>query len=282
MEHRQLLNFLSICEEKYFVKAAERRFITHQGLSRSIRELETELGVPLFERSRSGVKLTEYGRVLENVAKALINQHDYAIDTIAAMRAKSELQLSIGMTTKHPKRPQFLGEFISEYPDIAVSIKTFPIDLCQKCIQEQNIQIGFSFLPIDTNLFDAIPLWKDKLYLVAGKEHPLSKKNSIRLQELRNENIITFATSTYPGPSVRELCRQNGLEQNTVLNSFDFDMVAELCATGRYVSFWGGPIENMKDLVCIEIDDFNFQAEFYLIVNKRVFINRAAEILSTT
>jgi DNA-binding transcriptional LysR family regulator len=278
MEHRQLLNFLSICEEKYFVRAAERRFITHQGLSRSIRELERELGVPLFERSRNGVKLTEYGRVLENAARALKNQHDYVIDTIAAMKTKSEFQLSIGMTADHPMRPQFLGSFISEHPDIAVSIKTLPINLCQKYVLEQNMQIGFSFLPIDLNLFDAVPLWKEKLYLVTGRDHPLAKRNSIKLRELQKENIISFSISMYPGPSLHELCRQNGLELDTVLDSFDLDMVTELCATGRYVSFWGRPVENLKDLSVIEIDDAKFEAEFYLIVNKRAFINHAAEL----
>jgi DNA-binding transcriptional LysR family regulator len=50
MEHRQLRNFLTICEEKSISKAAERLFISQQGLSKSIKQLEQELQVPLFFR----------------------------------------------------------------------------------------------------------------------------------------------------------------------------------------------------------------------------------------
>ena len=69
MEQRQLLNFLSVCEEKSITKAADRRIITRQGLSKSIRDLEEELGVKLFERDKNRVELTEYGTVLEKAAK---------------------------------------------------------------------------------------------------------------------------------------------------------------------------------------------------------------------
>ncbi|MDR0602479.1 MAG: LysR family transcriptional regulator, partial [Treponema sp.] len=74
MEQRQLLNFLSVCEEGRITGAAERRHITRQGLSKSIRDLEDELEVPLFERSRKGIALTEYGRVMEKAAKAWTGQ----------------------------------------------------------------------------------------------------------------------------------------------------------------------------------------------------------------
>jgi DNA-binding transcriptional LysR family regulator len=66
MDHRQLLNFLSVCEEKSFSKAAKRCFITHQGLSKSIKLLENEFNVPLFVRTGSGIETTEFGKALQD------------------------------------------------------------------------------------------------------------------------------------------------------------------------------------------------------------------------
>jgi DNA-binding transcriptional LysR family regulator len=70
MEHRQLLNFLALCEEQNFARAAEKRRITQQGLSKSIGELKKEIGEALLDRSRRGASLAEYGRALKSAAKA--------------------------------------------------------------------------------------------------------------------------------------------------------------------------------------------------------------------
>ena len=70
-------------------KAADCRFITRQGLSKSLRELENELGVTLFGRGWHGVELTEYGKVFEKAARTWTSQHDYILETIKTMKAKS-------------------------------------------------------------------------------------------------------------------------------------------------------------------------------------------------
>jgi DNA-binding transcriptional LysR family regulator len=108
MEHRQLLNFLALCEEKSFSRAADRRCITQQGLSKSIRELEKEIGMDLVDRSHQGAMLTEYGKVLESAARAYANQHDYILETLTTMREKSEFRLGIGLTEGAPANRFFL------------------------------------------------------------------------------------------------------------------------------------------------------------------------------
>ena len=64
MEFRQLQHFLVVAQELNFSKAAQKSYITQQALSKSIKILEKELGVPLFERLPRGLALTEYGTVL--------------------------------------------------------------------------------------------------------------------------------------------------------------------------------------------------------------------------
>jgi LysR family cyn operon transcriptional activator len=277
MEQRQLLNFLAVCEEKNFTRAAEKRHITQQGLSRSIQELEAELGLELFDRSRRGAKLTEYGRVLESAARAWTNQHEHILETLKAMKEKSETRLSIGLNIDYIFPPHFLSDFIAAHSEIALSVKTSPLDLCQQYLLEQRLQAGFSYPPIDTDIFDAFLFKKDKLFLVMGKNHPLAKKPSIRMSELRYENIVAFTTAMHPNPHVLDICRQNGIVPETQLASMDHALVAELCSTGRYIGFGGKDIKILDDLAKIEIEDAEIYAELYLIVNKRAFINSAAE-----
>jgi DNA-binding transcriptional LysR family regulator len=279
MEHRQLMNFLALCEEKSFTRAAERRHITQQGLSWSLAELEKELGAPLFDRSRrKALVLTEYGAVLEQAARAYTNQHDYIMETIKSMKEKSANRLSIGLNADYLFPPHFLADFILTYPDIDLSVKTFPLDLCQQYLKEQSLQIGFSYPPIDTDFFEAIPLRKDKLCLVTGKNHPLAARKSLKIAELRNEKIIVYATVLQPNLRIMDLCRRNGIVLDTQLAVIDRDMIAELCSTGRFVVFSAEEMGALYDLATITIEDEDFFAEIYLLVNRRAFINRAAEV----
>jgi DNA-binding transcriptional LysR family regulator len=151
------------------------------------------------------------------------------------------------------------------------------MDLCQQRLREQSLQIGFSFPPIDADVFQAVLLRKDKLCLVAGKNHPLAVKKSLRIAELRNEKIIVFATVTQPNQRILELCRQNGVVPDTQLATIDRNTIAELCSTGRFVAFAGEDMGDLYDMTTIAIEDEEIFVEIYLLVNRRAFINRAAE-----
>jgi DNA-binding transcriptional LysR family regulator len=277
MENRQLLNFLAVCEEKNFTRAAGKRHITQQGLSRSILELEAEIGAPLFDRSRRGAKLTEHGRVMESAARAYTNQHEYILETLKLMNEKSESRLSVGISIDYIIPPRFWSDFILSHPDIALSLKTFPLDTCQQHFLEQRLQIGFCHPPIDTDIFDAFLFEREKLYLVTGKGHRLAERSSVKMGELRKENVILLTTATHPNPSLLDLCRRNGIVPNTQLAAMDFALVAELCSTGRFVGFGGKNLESLKGLALIEIEDAEIYAEQYLIVNRHTFKSRAVE-----
>jgi LysR family cyn operon transcriptional activator len=241
-------------------------------------ELEKELGVSLLDRRRrKTLALTEYGAILEQAAKAYTNQHDYILETVKSMKEKSANRLSVGLNTDYMFPPNFFADFILAHPGIDLSIKTFPIDLCQQYLREQSLQIGFSFPPIDTDFFDAIPLWKDKLCLVAGKNHPLAARKAVRIAELRNEKVIVCTTVLQPNQHILDLYRRNGIVPDTQLASMDRSLVAELCSTGHFVAFAGEDMGDLYDMAIIDIEDEEIRAELYLLVNRRAFINQAAE-----
>jgi DNA-binding transcriptional LysR family regulator len=283
MEYRQIQNFLALCEEMNFTRAAEKRHITQQGFSKSIWELERELGAPLFERSRRHVALTEYGRVLENAAKAWTNQHDYIVETIRSMTEKSRSRLSVGITDMLlPSFPSnFLGGFVEERPEIALSIKTFPWNICQKQVVAHKLQIGIVFGPVDTERFNAFLLQRSLLRIVTGRNHPWAQRKSIRFEELKTANFINLANHL----PLKDIAAAQGLTEDFEpainLSFVDSGLIADLLKTGRYASFFGPRIkhlgENGQDFVVIDIEDAEFVSEMYLIVNKRAFINRAAE-----
>jgi DNA-binding transcriptional LysR family regulator len=152
-------NFLSVCEEKSFSKAANRCFITHQGLSKSIKQLEDEFDVPLFTRTSSGIETTEFGKALQNAILPYMGQHDKIIDMMRRLKDRSEQHLSIGMINGYHKcllPPHFFSSFMNTNPDISIDIMSFTDDIYQQSMFDYKINIGFIFAPVNENMFESL------------------------------------------------------------------------------------------------------------------------------
>ncbi|GHV64473.1 LysR family transcriptional regulator [Spirochaetia bacterium] len=279
MEHHQLLNFLAVCEEKSFSRAAERVFISQQGLSKSIKQLETGLGVPLFLRSRQGIELTQFGEALEKAARSYINQHDHIVDDIRRLKDEGTSHLSIGMVvgTADILPPHFFKDFILDHPDISVDIQSFHDDDCLEAIREHKMHLGFFSAPVDPELFRPVYSMRHKIFLMTGKQHHLARFSSIKMKDLFGETIINLNNQTQTQTLLAALCAQYGVKQNILLGGAENNLVYELCSTQRIASFFARPIDEFPDLVRIDIEDLDMYWEFHLIVNKHAFISNAAE-----
>jgi DNA-binding transcriptional LysR family regulator len=279
MEHRQLLHFLAACEEKSFSGAAKRCYISPQGLSISIGQLEKELKVPLFFRTPQGIEITEYGRALKRAASSYTNYHDQIISEMRNIKLKITSSVSVafieGTYVYFPSG--FFKNFMLKYPYIDLDIFCLPSDICQASMSEHNISVGFVEPPINTNLFDSICKNRYKVHLVAGKEHPLANRSSIKLAELRNCKVCVLNNHQHPQNIITELCACEGVKLSIALGNSDMGLYNELFSTGRIVSFWAGPMDSIPDLVKIDIDEFeSLYHESHFIVNQSVHLTDAA------
>jgi DNA-binding transcriptional LysR family regulator len=275
MEYRQLLNFLGVCEEKNFTKASQRRFITQQGISKSIKELEEELEVPLFYRTRQGIVLTEFGAALEKAALSYINQHNYIIDTIRRLKEKTRAYISIGMVNGlNDVLPlNFFKTFLDAHQDISLNLMSFTDDECQKSIMENKMQIGLSPAPVDSGRFESRFCKKSKVSLIAGKKHRLSRQSSITMRDLKGEELIILNDNKY----LIDVCAMNGVKSIIRLKASEISLIYELCSTNRIAAFWVDSIYRFPGLAHMEIEDIAIYREYHLIVNKHVYISEAAE-----
>ncbi|MDR0386566.1 MAG: LysR family transcriptional regulator [Treponema sp.] len=275
MEYHQLLNFLGVCEEKNFTKASRRRFITQQGISKSIKELEKELDVPLFFRTRQGVVLTEFGSALEKAAKSYIAQYDYMLDTIKQLKDTSRSYISIGIVNGlNDVLPlNFFKNFLDAHGDISLNLMSFTDDECQDAIAEHKLQLGLSPAPVDSARFESRFNKKSKIGLIAGKGHRLSGRASIRMKELRDEEVVILNNNKY----LIDMCAANGIRSIIHLKASEISLIYELCSTNRIVAFWADSIYRFPGLAHIGVEDMDVYREYHLIINKYVYISEAAE-----
>src|SRR6188474_2719441 len=89
MELRHLRYFIAVAEEENVSRAALKLHVSQPALSRQIRDLEDEIGFPLFERSAKSVRLTEAGRVFLRESRVVIQSADHAVQTARAVATGS-------------------------------------------------------------------------------------------------------------------------------------------------------------------------------------------------
>ncbi|MDR1177088.1 MAG: LysR family transcriptional regulator [Treponema sp.] len=275
--YSQLLNFLEACEKRSFSKASEARFISQQGLSNSIQQLEEQLGVTLFERSPKGITLTEFGEALQSAARPYINQHDQIVETITQLKQQKQYRVSVGiMAGFYSIFPaNFFKDFILRHPDNDLRIMTFTDDVCQKSILEKNIHIGFLGNPFDTSQLESVWHKRGKLFLIAGKGLHLAHRHSLKLEELRNESLVTVTGDGYATSTIINLCIKGGVKPSVLLNVHEADLIHELCATNKMIGLWTGSMDRISDLVPIDIEDIDLHWEYHIVVNKHTFITNA-------
>ena len=124
MELRQLRYAVAVAAHRHFTRAAAAVPVAQPALSHQIRLLEQELGVELFERSRSGVRLTEAGEIFLLRARRALAEVDAAREEIAALRGLARGRLVIGamQALAGLDLPRLLAAFHAAYPGIDVSL----------------------------------------------------------------------------------------------------------------------------------------------------------------
>ena len=96
VDFRQLETFVEVCEQMSFTKAASNLYISQQGVSKSIKTLEDELGVSLFLRTNSSISLTNYGVILQRYAEDLVNNYTKVLTEINTEKNRDRNGITLG------------------------------------------------------------------------------------------------------------------------------------------------------------------------------------------
>src|SRR5580700_7254521 len=152
MELRHLRYFVAVAEELNFTRAAERLGISQPPLSLQIRQLEKELGTPLFHRRSRSVELTDAGRLLLEEARVILKQVETAKSGVRR-RARGETGRivvgSAGATYFHPVIPEIILEYRMRYPDIVLAPQASNTSLLVARLRAGQIDIALIRPPID-------------------------------------------------------------------------------------------------------------------------------------
>lgn len=239
MDFRQLRYFAVLADELHFRRAAERLGITQAPLSVAIQGLERELGTQLFHRTQRRVELTEHGRFLQGEAAAILERVERSAADIRAMVAGEAGQLRIGFTAATallPFFPQIVSTFRKSHPKVELLLRDLSSRQQVRALQEREIDVGLmrgGGLPPASDL-SFTRLLRDPLVVAMRREHPLGRRATLSIADLRGEPMIFYPPRSGVGiyEQVLRACADHGFAPMVVQEAQDASTLIGLAATG--------------------------------------------------
>lgn len=183
---RHLRYFVAVAEELSFTAAAKRLHMAQPPLSRSIKELEEELGVRLFDRTTRSVELTEPGKVLLEEATRTLAAFEIAlVKTRQAGRIDRE-SLSIGFrpATSLPLLEPIARRFREEYPLVGIEPIRVEWSSQLESVLDGEVDVAFLMGPIEHPALESHPLAVVPRAVATPFDHPLASRSSIQIADL--------------------------------------------------------------------------------------------------
>ena len=219
MELRHLRYLMAVAEELNFGRAAIRLRISQPPLSQQIRQLEEELGVRLFERTKRQVRLTEAGKRIVLEAEQILKQVDHFVNLASRVSEGTIGRLSVsGTSLVNDILVQVLQRFAQQYPAVHIELQLMNTALQIEALRDQHVHVGFLSLPvIDSNLrLETVK--REPMWLAVPKNHPLARHKKVPLASLEQQPFVMFARRCSPGlhDVITTTCRNAGFSLNVV------------------------------------------------------------------
>ncbi|MBN1271436.1 MAG: LysR family transcriptional regulator [Candidatus Aminicenantes bacterium] len=273
MDLKELRSFLVLAEELHFGKAAKKLFISQPPLSKQIKNLEDELGVPLFYRTKRKVRLTEYGEFLRIEAHRLFIQTEAIKNHIGLIRKETAGVIRFGFVDDvlYTILPKILHELKKKYPGIDTVLSTLNTEFLINTLRARLVDIAFIRTPVQAKDIAVHPLTKDTFSLILPLSHPLASKKNISLKELAEEPFVGL--SRYCTPSLKNaivsICSKAGFLPRIVHETGNINTIIRIVENNLgYSIIPSGAKKTCKsDVRFFELKEYPERAELSLAYN---------------
>jgi len=257
MELRHLRCFLAVAEELHFARAAERLHIEQSPLSRTIKELEEDLGVLLFNRTTRSTRLTHAGKLfLEHVPRVFIalNQARDSVKAAAAgFQGQLRVALSDGLTP--PRLTALLAQCREEEPEVDIRLFQVPLTQQLRGLEDDQYDVGFAQSAEVGDGIVAEPAWSDPVVVAVPVRHPLLKYKRIPLDEVLRYPLVMGDPQHCEGydRQIARLLRSTELDPLVAEQVSSVDLLLTLVAAGYALGLIGAShfaAYKRPDVVC--------------------------------
>ncbi len=215
-------SFVSLCKYQNMSMASKHLDISQQGLSRQVKSLEDELKITLFNRTSSGVTLTEYGKELEPIFRSLLDNYEKLVQTAHDIVNDTNNIIKVGFSqcVASAIGIDFIVAFNTKFPNVKVEIVELYDKDCYSALISGKIDFAFLVEPFDMSALDCTHIYSDISYVAVNKAHPYATtKSYITMRDLHNEPIFATSDKYILREVFDKMCEEQKIKPNILFST---------------------------------------------------------------
>ena len=238
MDIHDLKIFLTIAQEGSVSKASKLLYMTPQGTSKVLKNLETEMGCQLFIRDKSGMKLTESGeRFREYALKDVDDYYQVKKDILhIEQRQKKVVDLLSAYGILRLLTPDWLVAFREKYSDIEFHYREYPDLPVEQLFAGNEGNVAFSIGDFDEHLYQVVPLETFPIKLLVNEKHPLAQRESVTIEDLQGEPMFIESSQFHIYHLITERCEEAGFEPDIIFQTSGFSLCHKMVKANKGIS----------------------------------------------
>lgn len=231
MNTKLLKCFQIVYEEKSINRAAGRLYITPQGLSRNIRQLEEELDVQLFQRTARGMEPTESGHFLYEKSGRIIRELEEIENGLRQLKRRRErLRIGCANGVLNLLPLTMILAFGELYPEITLEWREYPNDQVKEKLMNSEIEYGFVIGNWEEEAVQSRRVCGCQLCLLVYEGHPLYEEEQVSLGCLKGERLLLMNEDFRLYHDVTGMCAARGFVPDIAAKTADGAGLYRLCS----------------------------------------------------
>lgn len=230
MTIQQLEYIVALDTYRHYVTAAKKCFVTQPTITLQVKKLEDEIGVMIFDRSKTPLRPTPLGELMLVKARSIIQEVKQLKELVNDERdsIKGIFKIGIIPTVSPYIIPEFIGNFMSKYPDTQLDVDEMQTEAIIAALDKGKLDVGILVTPVEEQFIREIPLYNEPFVYYGSKESRLKTKETIKPEDVDMLDDLWLLNSGH-------------CFRNQVLN---------ICkSTNKNISFKSGSIETLKKMV---------------------------------
>ena len=275
MNIKDLNVFLCVAQERSLQKASKLLYMTPQGISKIIKNMEDECDCRLFDRTGSGMILTECGESFRKYADRILSDYRDMRTDILRIRQKESgiVDLLSAYGVLRLVTPECILDFRKKYPDIEFHYREGADKQIERWFAAQEGNVAISLAPCDEDLYDVLVLDSFPVKLLVNEKHPLSHRDSVTIEDLKGETLYIESDQFKIHDLIVNKCREAGFEPDIAFNTSGFSLCHKMVRDNKGISvtvdFISDDMHEKNDgLVRIPFSDGGYEWKIRLLTRK--------------
>lgn len=238
MQLEELRTFVTLAEVKNFTKTAEKLLMSQPTVSLHIKNLEKEFETELFQRSPKFLKITPSGELLLERAKEIIMMYEETKRNISELHhsVKGKLKIGASFTIGEYILPSVLRDLQIKYPELEIELLVGGSNEILQFIRHNKVDVGLIEIPCQEKELITVPFMEDELSIVCSTNHPLSRKQVVKKQELQHQAWITREAGSGSHECLKRFIHTNELKVKSMLTISSVQAIKEGVRNGLGLS----------------------------------------------